>query len=91
MSTPAQDQLIAAIQSRFGPKTAMTDPDAIAPWVSDWRGRWHGATPAILSPGSTEEVAAIVRLARDAGVALVPQGETRRWSAGRPRPPTDRR
>ena len=72
--TPAQQQLVDTIVERFGPKAATTDRHAIEPWESDWRGRYHGSAPALLSPGSTEEVAAIVRLAGELGVRLVPQG-----------------
>lgn len=66
--------LIDALRDRLGPKAVVTDPSEIQPWLSDWRGRWHGTSPAILQPRSTEEVAAIVRLANDHGVPLVPQG-----------------
>jgi len=72
--TPAQAQLVEQIRGSFGPKTAVTDPEAIAPWLTDWRGRFHGSAPAMLAPATTAEVAAIVRLAGDAGVPLVPQG-----------------
>ena len=72
--TPAQNQLVETVQQRFGPKAATTEPGTIAPWLTDWRGRYHGEAPALLSPGSTEEVAAIVALAAEAGVPLVPQG-----------------
>ncbi|QIG81990.1 FAD-binding oxidoreductase [Stakelama tenebrarum] len=72
--TPDQTRLIETVRARFGDKAVTTDPDDVAPWNSDWRGRYHGAAPAILSPAATEEVAAIVALAADAGVALVPQG-----------------
>ena len=51
-----------------------TDAHDIAPWLSDWRGRYHGISPAILSPASTEEVAMILALANEAGVPVVPQG-----------------
>ena len=72
--TPAQQQLVDTILERFGPKTVTTDPHVIEPWESDSRGRYHGSAPALLSPGSTEEVAAIVRLAGELGVKIVPQG-----------------
>ncbi|MEO5810135.1 MAG: FAD-binding oxidoreductase, partial [Sphingomicrobium sp.] len=39
-----------------------------------WRGRWTGASAALLQPASTDEVAEIVTLAAELGVALVPQG-----------------
>ena len=72
--TPAQNHLVETIRQRFGPKAVTTEAETIAPWLSDWRGRYHGTSPALLSPGSTEEVAAIVALAAEGGVPLVPQG-----------------
>jgi len=67
-------QLIAAVNERFGRKAVVTDADAIAPWLTDWRGRFHGKALAILTPGSTAEVAAMVGLAAEYRVPLVPQG-----------------
>jgi FAD/FMN-containing dehydrogenase len=58
----------------MGPKGVITDPDDIAPWASDWRGRYHGAAAAILQPETTEQVAAAVRLAVQLDIPLVPQG-----------------
>jgi len=72
--TDARQQLIASIRTRFGERAAVTDAADIEPWLTDWRRRWHGKAEAILQPGSTEEVAAIVALAAELGVALVPQG-----------------
>ena len=64
------DRFIALL----GPKGVVTDADDIAPWLTDWRGRFHGAAAAILQPSNTEEVAATVTLAADLYVPLVPQG-----------------
>lgn len=58
----------------LGPKGFTDDPDDIAPWTSDWRGRYHGAAVAILSPASTQEVSQVLALANRLGVAVVPQG-----------------
>jgi len=58
----------------LGPKAVVTDPAEIAPWLDDWRGKFHGLSKAIMAPASTEEAAVIVRLAAEHGVALVPQG-----------------
>lgn len=71
---PAQAILIEQARAVLGDKGVITDPHDIAPWATDWRGRFHGTTPAILAPDSTAQVAAIVRLANAVGVALVPQG-----------------
>ncbi len=74
--------LLAAAERVLGPKGVITDPKEIGPWVTDWRGRAHGATPAILSPSSTEETAAIVKLAGEHRVPLVPQGGNTGMAAG---------
>ncbi|MEG3123519.1 FAD-binding oxidoreductase [Sphingomonas sp. GB1N7] len=66
--------MIEAVRSALGPKAVITDPAAIEPWQNDWRGRYHGTTPAILAPDDTAGVATIVRLAAEHRVALVPQG-----------------
>ncbi|MFZ4650460.1 MAG: FAD-binding oxidoreductase [Rubrivivax sp.] len=41
---------------------------------TDWRKRWHGRALAIVRPGSTHEVAEVVRLCAEHGVSIVPQG-----------------
>lgn len=51
-----------------------TDADDIAPWLTDWRGRFHGAAAAMVAPRSTYETAALVTLAAQHHIALVPQG-----------------
>jgi len=67
-------QLVETVADRFGSKAVVTDPSDIEPWLTDWRGRYHGEAQAILAPASTEEVAEIVRLAAEHRVPLVPQG-----------------
>lgn len=74
MQNDAQQRLIDAVHARFGARAAITDRDAIAPWLTDWRGRFHGEAAAILAPEDREGVAAIVGMAYELGVALVPQG-----------------
>src|SRR3546814_17989285 len=46
----------------------------MAPWLTDWRGKYHGRAAAMLSPATTGEVAAVVRLCAQEDAALVPQG-----------------
>ena len=84
----AQAELIAAAEQKLGSKGVITDPNEIEPWVTDWRGRVHGAAPAILAPASTEEVVEIVRLAAEHRVPLVPQGGNTGMAAGAT-PPAD--
>ena len=67
-------QFIDTVRDRCGEKTVVTDPADIEPWLTDWRGRYHGKAQALFAPASTEEVAAVVRLAAEHRVPLVPQG-----------------
>jgi FAD/FMN-containing dehydrogenase len=80
--TEGETKLIDEAERALGPKGVITDPREVEPWVSDWRGRVHGAAPAILAPASTEEVVAVVRLAAEHRVPLVPQGGNTGMAAG---------
>jgi FAD/FMN-containing dehydrogenase len=86
--TEATAALIDEARRKLGPKAVVTDANEIAPWVTDWRGRVHGAAPAMLAPGSTEEVVEIVKLAAERRVPLVPQGGNTGMVAGST-PPAD--
>ncbi|MGZ8362730.1 MAG: FAD-binding oxidoreductase, partial [Caulobacteraceae bacterium] len=50
------------------------DSERLAPKLTEWRGRWSGATPLLALPRNVEEVAAVVTLCGRAGVAITPQG-----------------
>ena len=66
--------MLETLARQLDRKSIVTDPADIAPWLNDWRGRVHGATPVMLAPSSVAEVAAIATAARDHRVPLVPQG-----------------
>ena len=74
MGSAQVETMIAAARSLLGDKGVVTDPHDLAPWLTDWRGRYTGAASAMLAPADTAEVAAIVALAAEHGVPLVPQG-----------------
>lgn len=65
---------LEALARILGPKGFTSDAEAMAPWLIDWRGKYRGAAAAMVSPATTEEVAAVVRLCAEQQVALVPQG-----------------
>lgn len=62
------------LRSVVGDAHVLTDAASRAPHEVDWTGRFRGSTPAVVRPGSTAEVAAIVHLCRRERVAIVPQG-----------------
>lgn len=70
----AHNLQIEGFRRILGDKGITIEQDDIAPWLNDWRGHYHGAAAAILSPATTKELAACVRLAAEHGIPLVPQG-----------------
>jgi FAD/FMN-containing dehydrogenase len=66
----------------LGPKGLTTDPADMAPWLTDWRGRYTGKACALASPASTAEVSALVALCTQHGVPIVPQGGNSGMSGG---------
>ena len=63
-----------ACRDAVGTAFVLTDPTDMLAYLTDWRGRFTGAALAVVKPGSTAEVAAIVRLCHQHRVPLVPQG-----------------
>ncbi len=71
------NELLDELRHITGAAHVFTDGDLSA-FTQDWRRRAHGKALAVVRPGSTEEVAAVVKAcARHqarSGVSLVPQG-----------------
>jgi FAD/FMN-containing dehydrogenase len=74
--------LIEQLKQIVGPQGWTTDSNDLEPYLIDWRGAVQGATPIMLSPASTSEVAAVVKACAAAGVAIVPQGGNTGMCAG---------
>ncbi len=67
-------ELLDRFTGIVGERYAITDPDAQTPYLVEMRDRWRGHTPLVLRPGSVEEVSAILKLANENHIAVVPQG-----------------
>jgi FAD/FMN-containing dehydrogenase len=50
------------------------DPAEIAAHTEEWRGTWHGRTPLLLKPATTNEVSRILAICNDTATPIVPQG-----------------
>ena len=68
------EDLLAALRAAVGGRHCLTDPDLRSSYETDWTRRWSGVALAVVRPGSTDEVAAVVRACADAGAGVVPQG-----------------
>jgi FAD/FMN-containing dehydrogenase len=64
------DRLIAIV----GDANVLSASEDVAPYLTDCRDRYHGATLAVVKPATTDEVAAVVATCAKLGVAIVPQG-----------------
>lgn len=72
----------AEAQALLGPRGLTTDDELMAPWLTDWRGRYTGRALALASPADTQELAALVKLCGRYGVPIVPQGGNSGMSGG---------
>ena len=61
------------LRAVVGAAQVLVGSDA-APYEVDWRRRFHGRALAVVRPGSTAEVAAIVQACRARGTSIVTQG-----------------
>ncbi|HEY2811834.1 MAG TPA: FAD-binding oxidoreductase [Acidimicrobiales bacterium] len=66
--------MIDELRSVVGPAHVLTDPSVTSSYTTDWTGRFAGRTPAVVRPGSTDEVAAVLDVCARHGAAVVPQG-----------------
>ncbi|MGL5004702.1 MAG: FAD-binding oxidoreductase, partial [Casimicrobium sp.] len=62
-----------SLATAFSGRLFTADTD-IAPFVTDWRGKWTGRAFAVAQPDTTEDVAKIVRWCVAHRVPIVPQG-----------------
>ncbi|MFM5895287.1 MAG: FAD-binding oxidoreductase [Novosphingobium sp.] len=66
----------------LGSRGWTVDPQLMAPWLTDWRGRYTGQACGLASPADTQEVAALVHLCADHRVPIVAQGGNSGMSGG---------
>ena len=70
-STPnLPEQLRGVVGAAF----VLIDPDELAPFLTDWRGRYSGSAQCLVRPANTQEVAAVVTACVTAGAPMVAQG-----------------
>jgi FAD/FMN-containing dehydrogenase len=65
--------LLERLRGVVGAANVLAGGDLSA-WEVDWRKRWRGRALAVVRPGSTAEVAQVVRACAEHGTTIVPQG-----------------
>ncbi|MHA1113073.1 MAG: FAD-binding oxidoreductase [Alphaproteobacteria bacterium] len=68
------EAVLDGIKAAVGPAGWSEDWDLLAARLREERGLFVGATPLMVRPATTEEVAAVVRVCAEARVPIVPQG-----------------
>ncbi|MCJ8518693.1 FAD/FMN-containing dehydrogenase [Pseudorhizobium tarimense] len=63
-----------ALREHLGSDLVLTERDQMVAYCRDWHGDVTTDAVAVLRPRSTEQVAAAVKLCRNLGLAIVPQG-----------------
>jgi FAD/FMN-containing dehydrogenase len=66
--------VIDALRAAVGDDHVLVDADVRASYETDWTRRFTGTALAVVRPGSTDEVAAVLRVCAARGVGIVPQG-----------------
>src|SRR3984885_14941146 len=73
-TAPPAATLLTAIRAIVGDRGILTETSAPAPYSEDWRRLYKGRTSAVIRPGTTEELAAVIQLCAASGTPIVPQG-----------------
>ncbi len=68
------DDLVGRLRQIAGSDGVLDAPDAMARYLRDWRGLYHGRALAIVRPAPVETVAAVVQFCAQRDIGIVPQG-----------------
>ena len=73
---------LGELKAAVGSGSWLEAPDAVAPFLSDFRRLYHGATRLVLLPRNVAEVAQILRICHREEVAVVPHGGNTGYCGG---------
>jgi FAD/FMN-containing dehydrogenase len=82
MPRPPDLDTLSELKAAVGSGSWLDSPDAVAPFLSDFRRLYHGATPLVLLPRSVDEVAQILRICNREEVAVVAHGGNTSYCGG---------
>jgi FAD/FMN-containing dehydrogenase len=82
MPRPPDLHTLGELKGAVGSGAWLDTPEAVAPYLTDFRRLYHGATPLVLQPRSVEEVAQILRICNREEVAVVPHGGNTSYCGG---------
>jgi FAD/FMN-containing dehydrogenase len=77
MATELHTALRAAFAGRL-----FTEAEEMAPFLTDWRGKWTGTALAVVQPDSPQDVAHVMQWCHERRIPVVPQGGNTGLSGG---------
>ncbi|MGW8368865.1 MAG: FAD-binding oxidoreductase, partial [Gammaproteobacteria bacterium] len=72
----------ARFRAVLGERGVLTDAEAVAPYLTDFRELYRGRTPLVLRPSTTEQVAAVMALCSESRWPVVPHGGNTGYCGG---------
>ena len=82
MPRPPSQNTLAELKAAVGGGSWLDCADAVAPFLTDFRRLYHGATPLVLLPRNVDEVANILRICNRDAAAVVPHGGNTSYCGG---------
>ena len=82
MNVPLSPALVTHLERTVGRDHVITDPNRLFVYESDGLTQYRVAPRAVVLPGDTEELAAVVKLLHAEGIAVVPRGAGTGLSGG---------
>lgn len=82
MLRPPSNATLAELKSIAGPGSWLEAPEDIAPYLTDFRRLYHGATPLVLLPRSVDAVSRLMSVCHRETLAVVPQGGNTSYCGG---------
>lgn len=77
MATELHTSLRTAFAGRL-----FTEAEEMAPFLTDWRGKWTGTALAVVQPDRPQDVAHVMRWCHERRIPVVPQGGNTGLSGG---------
>ncbi|HET6149810.1 MAG TPA: FAD-linked oxidase C-terminal domain-containing protein [Polyangia bacterium] len=81
-ATPARPEVVARLAAIVGARQVIHDPAQLATYESDGLASFRARPGLVALPASTDEVVAVMKLAREVGMPVVPRGAGTGLSGG---------
>src|SRR5438270_22950 len=79
---PVAEEVVRQLRAAVGERNCISDPEQLRTYECDGLTSFRAPPGVVVVPGSTEEVVKVVRIARAAGLPIVPRGSGTGLSGG---------